>query len=219
MNNQYSEKEFWYFEQAVRSEMFEFINTKNIQKILDVGCSTGGFSRVLKQKYKCETWGIEPYFEAYQIAAETLDTAINSNIEDALNLVKKEKFDHIFFIDVLEHLENPWEILKKIKNNLDNDGRIVASIPNIRYYPVMLGLLRYSDFKYVQSGVLDKTHLRFFTQKSMIRLFEESGFKVLQIVPINKSNYWFFNIINFFLFGLLWDMGYPQFAIVAEIRK
>jgi 2-polyprenyl-3-methyl-5-hydroxy-6-metoxy-1,4-benzoquinol methylase len=219
MNRQYSEKEFWYYEQTQRTEMLDFVNNKSIKKILDVGCSTGGFGKQLKSIHQCETWGIEPFFEAFQAAQKVLDVTVNAGIEDALKIIKKEKFDHIFFIDVLEHLENPWEILKAIKNNLSENGRIVASIPNIRYYPVMLGLLRYSDFMYVQSGVLDKTHLRFFTQKSMIKMFEESGFNVIQINPINRANYPMLNIINFILLGKLWDMSYPQFALVAEIRK
>ena len=218
MNRQYAEKEFWYYEQAERTEMLDFIESKNIKKILDVGCSTGGFVKKLKAKYQCEAWGIEPFFDAYKVAEEVLDVTVNGTVEDSLKIIAKEKFDHIFFIDVLEHLENPWDILKTIKSNLAVNGRIVASIPNIRYYPVILGLLRYSDFRYVQSGVLDKTHLRYFTRKSMIRMFEESGFRVIEMRPINKSNYRVLNILNFLLLRKLWDMSYPQFALVAESK-
>ena len=130
-----------------------------------------------------------------------------------------EKFDHVFFIDVLEHLENPWEILSVVKNNLEKNGKVVASIPNLRYYPVILSLLRYNDFKYVQSGVMDKTHLRFFTRKSIIRMFEESGFTVLKITPINGVKYKVLRFLNILLLGRLWDMKYPQFAVVAEIKQ
>ncbi len=81
----------------------------------------------------------------------------------------------------------------------------------------MLSLLRYKDFRYELSGVMDKTHLRFFTLKSMRRLFENSGYTVITSGGINKDNdFKFFNVLNFFLLNSQWDMKFPQFAIVAK---
>ena len=128
-----------------------------------------------------------------------------------------KKFDVIFFNDVLEHLTNPAEALKDCQEFLNPNGCIIASIPNMRWYPVILSLLRYKDFEYQQYGVMDETHLRFFTKKSMIRLFENAGFKVSKIEGINKDeNFTFFNIINWILFKSQEDMKYKQFVTVAK---
>jgi len=131
--------------------------------------------------------------------------------------LENQKFDAIFFNDVLEHLVDPEEALLACKKLLSENGRVIASIPNIRWYPVILSLLRYKDFKYELAGVMDETHLRFFTAKSMRRLFEDSGYSVLKIEGINKSNnFTFFNILNFLLFKTHEDMKYAQFVVVAQ---
>ena len=108
-------------------------------------------------------------------------------------------------------------MLLSCKKLLSTNGRIIASIPNIRWYPVVLSLLRYKDFKYELSGVMDKTHLQYFTVKSMRRLFEDAGYRVLTAEGSNKDeNFTFFNILNFLLFNTQSDMKFQQFAIVAS---
>lgn len=199
-----------------RKELLPFLPEK-LDTILDIGCGTGNFGLMIKELYNCIVWGIEPNPQSALEAGKKLQKVINAPFDNEINISPGQKFDCIFFNDVLEHLTDPAEALITCKNLLNPDGYIIASIPNIRWYPVILSLLRYKDFKYEAAGVMDKTHLRFFTQKSMIRLFETSGYRVLRSEGINKDNFTFFNILNFFLFNTQEDMKYPQFVIVASI--
>jgi 2-polyprenyl-3-methyl-5-hydroxy-6-metoxy-1,4-benzoquinol methylase len=199
-----------------RAELLPFIPA-GIKTALDVGCGNGSFGALLKREYQCTVWGIEPDKTSALEAAKTLDVSVNALFSSSVPELAGRKFDVIFFNDVLEHLEDPSEALNACKDLLNDGGHIIASIPNIRWYPVILSLLRYKDFKYQESGVMDKTHLRFFTKKSMVQLFEECDYKVHRIEGINKhNNFKFFNILNFLLLGTQEDMKYPQFVIVAS---
>ena len=199
-----------------RYELLPFI-PEGIKKALDVGCGTGSFGALLKHIYNCEVWGIEPNKQAAEQARKQLDKAITGLFNVETPDLIDQKFDAIFFNDVLEHLSVPEEALSACRELLNENGYIIASIPNIRWYPVILSLLRYKDFKYEQAGVMDKTHLRFFTLKSMIRIFESSGYRVVKHAGINKNtNFKFFNILNWLLFNSQEDMKYPQFVIVAS---
>ena len=189
----------------------------NITAALDIGCGDGAFGAVLKQHTNSEVWGVEPSKIAADLAASKLDNVINGLFDKDMPELKGKKFDAIFFNDVLEHLISPDETLKDCHSLLNNDGYIIASIPNIRWYPVILSLLRYRDFKYENAGVMDKTHLRFFTKKSMARLFTDAGYKILKIEGINNhQNFPVFNLINALLFNSQEDMKYPQFIVVAQ---
>lgn len=199
-----------------RKELLAYVPS-NINSALDIGCGGGAFGALLKQQTNCEVWGIEPNKIAADMAVPKLDKVINGLFAKEMPELNGKKFDAIFFNDVLEHLTAPDETLADCYNLLNKDGYIISSIPNIRWYPVILSLLRYKDFKYADAGVMDKTHLRFFTKNSMIRLFNNAGYKVLKIEGINKSkNFFFFNIINALLFNTQEDMKYPQFVVVAQ---
>ena len=211
----YKDKNPSYYDHP-RPEILPFI-PNTVKTALDVGCGSGNFGKTLKDIYHCEVWGIEPSEVAALEAGKKIDKAINSIFSDKIPDLEGKKFDVIFFNDVLEHLSDPGEALLNCKKMLNEKGLIIASIPNMRWYPVILSLLRYKDFKYELAGVMDKTHLRFFTLKSMRRLFEDAGYKVLTTEGINKDdNFTFFNLLNFFLFNTQWDMKFKQFVIVAN---
>jgi len=213
----YHDKNASYYHHS-RPELIPFIPT-SIKTALDVGCGSGNFGETLKQVFDCEVWGIEPNeIEAFD-AGKKIDKAINNIFSVDLPELAGKKFDVIFFNDVLEHLIDPTEALVSCKNLLNENGHVIASIPNIRWYPAILSLLRYKDFKYQLAGVMDKTHLRFFTAKSMRRMFEDAGYTVTTIEGINKDkDFRFFNVLNFLLFNSQWDMKFPQFAIVAKLK-
>lgn len=217
MKNIYSEKATSYFEHS-RSELINFLPEK-ISLALDVGCANGNFGAMLKSIYNCEVWGIESDRKAAEESKRKLDTVIHAHFNSEMNLAKNHQFDCIFFNDVLEHMEQPEQALSISKSYLKPNGCVIASIPNIRYYPVILSLLRYQDFKYEDAGVMDKTHLRFFTAKSMVRIFEEAGFLIQRMEGINKGFFKYFEILNFLCLGKLKDMRYPQFAIVAKLKE
>jgi len=166
-----------------RLDLLEMID-KQPELILDVGCGSGAFSRALKSRYQnCKTIGIELNEESVKKARNVMDKVIKANIEEVeLSKlgIEEESLDYIFYGDILEHLQDPWEILRRHKNYLKEDGKIIASIPNIRHEDVILPLL-HGNWTYIVEGILDSTHLRFFTLREIKRLFHSAGLYIYDI--------------------------------------
>lgn len=211
----YADKDLNYYSHS-RPELMKFV-PDDIRLALDVGCSGGNFGKLLKDTRKCQVHGIEPDSSSVEEAKNKIDSVYHGIFDKKFIEKVPQKFDCIFFNDVLEHLSDPEDALRLASVILRPRGYIVASIPNIRWYPVILGLLRYKDFKYTDAGVMDKTHLKFFTEKSMIRLFETSGYKVEVIEGINREKYTFLELANALTFNYFNDMRYPQFGIRAQL--
>jgi 2-polyprenyl-3-methyl-5-hydroxy-6-metoxy-1,4-benzoquinol methylase len=200
-----------------RSEMLAFIPSGS-NRILDVGCHMGAFGASIKASLKAEVWGVEPNAETAAIAKLALDHVIVGLFSDEIQLPDRY-FDVITFNDVLEHMPDPWSALKLAERKLAPDGSIVVSIPNLRNIENLLHILKDSDFKYEPNGIRDKTHLRFFTKKSVHRLFEESGLAVVNVQGINED-WWRQSLLRRVAFRLfrkyLEDTKYMQFAVVAK---
>lgn len=147
-------------------------------RILEVGCSTGYFGQALKDAGH-EVWGIEMVPEPASIAEGVLDKVYVGTIEAFLeeDTAKTVKFDYITFGDVLEHLPYPADTLRKCKSILTPTGAIIASIPNVAHLAVRLMLLE-GRWEYSNLGIMDNTHLRFFTKNSIIQMFNESSYAV-----------------------------------------
>jgi len=154
-------------------------------KILEAGCSSGYFGGALVTEGH-EVWGIEPNEEAAKEAADILHSVYIGFIEDFFVDNHNECFDVIVFGDVLEHLADPLEVLKKSKQFLLDGGIVVASIPNITHYSIRAMMLE-GRWDYSDLGILDRTHLRFFTRDSLIDLFSESGYQVLSLSAVKLS--------------------------------
>lgn len=214
----YSEKEIEYYTQS-RRDVIDFL-PRNIENLLDVGCSNGDFGYEIKRLRNIEVFGVEPNFNSAQIANKKLDKVYNGLFNDKI-MFDSVKFHCITFNDVLEHMEDPWEALKLAKNILLEDGVIAASIPNIQCYSVLKEIVLEQDFEYKKSGILDKTHLRFFTKKSIIRMFELSGFDVLKIEGIGsvENSSRLFKILSFLPKKYFANFLYSGFLILAEPKK
>ncbi|MBK9436395.1 MAG: class I SAM-dependent methyltransferase [Chloracidobacterium sp.] len=131
--------------------------------------------------------GIEPSTDAAASASQKLDKVIHGTFQAGVTDLEGQRFDCIVFNDVLEHLVNPEIALNDSKKYLSDEGVLVASIPNILHFYQIWSILKEQDWKYEESGILDNTHLRFFTKKSIIRMFEEHGYKVVRIEGINLA--------------------------------
>lgn len=148
------------------------------RRILDVGCAEGIVGYHLKQRLGAEVWGVESVVCVAKKAASRLDRVISASIEDSIKQLPDRYFDTIICADVLEHLVNPWQVLTDLAAKLTADGEIVASIPNVRHWQVIRGLLE-GSWRYEDAGILDRTHLRFFTKNDAIRLFESTGYEIV----------------------------------------
>lgn len=180
---EYNSEDFGIFFVKKRHEMVDLIPA-SASFILDVGCAVGGFGEILKSRRSCEVWGIEINEEAANIAAQKLDKVICAAFDETLEL-PNGRFDCIIFNDVLEHLVDPYSALLYAKTLLNPQGKIVASIPNVRYFDNIWKLIVNRDWEYTQHGILDRTHLRFFTDKSILKTFQDSGYQVDSIEGIN----------------------------------
>ncbi len=150
----------------------------NASRVLEVGCSSGYFGEALRQAGH-EVWGVELSAKAAARAREKLDHVFVGTIEEFLanDALQGITFDYITFGDVLEHLVDPVRVLKACRRFLSSNGCIAASIPNVAHKAVRLMLLE-GRWDYAEFGILDNTHLRFFTRKSIVDMFTEAGFAV-----------------------------------------
>jgi len=118
-----------------------------------------------------------------KVAKEKLDRVIIGDIEK-LNLtdyLAANYFDCIVFADILEHLKNPWDVLKSVTSFLSDEGVVIASIPNIRHYTTIINLLFRGYWPYRERGIHDKNHLRFFTFKNIKTMFNDAGINIISI--------------------------------------
>lgn len=145
--------------------------------ILDVGCASGRLGAALKKRQDCFVVGVEYEPEIANEAKDLLDEVIVGDIEEKIGTLPSDYFDCIVLADVLEHLRFPETVLQKLNRALKDTGIIVASIPNVRHWSVVRALLE-GDWNYEDAGILDRTHLRFFTRKSVLKIFADSGYAV-----------------------------------------
>ena len=200
-----------------RAEMLAFVPA-GVDRVLELGCGSGAFGAALKRSGIREVIGIENVPDAAEAARSRLDKVLVADVEkDALDL-PAGAFDCLVCNDVLEHLVDPWEALKKLRVHLRAGGWLVASIPNVRHHKVVRRLIWPGRWRYEDDGVLDRTHLRFFTRESIVELAESAGFAVERIEGINASSLplWL-RAINGAMLGALDDMRYLQFAVVGRL--
>ncbi len=200
-----------------RPEMLGYI-PKTARKILDAGCGAGLFGSYLKQELNAEVWGIEIDEKAASVARNKIDKLLAGDIYNLLGELPDTYFDCIVFNDLLEHLADPFTVLNKIKAKLTKDGVIVCSIPNVRYFRILKDLLIKKQWKYQDSGILDKSHLRFFTQRSIVDMFKALGYEILRIEGIGPAinNSFELRFLNIITLGSLSDARYPKFACVVK---
>ncbi|WP_378183876.1 class I SAM-dependent methyltransferase [Aquimarina sp. SS2-1] len=202
----------------VRKEMIKYI-PEQTKKVIDVGCGNGAFAKIIKDKTEAEVWGIEYMDSEAQVAKTKLDKVFSGKCEDFLDELPDNYFDVIYFNDVLEHLVDPYMVLDKIKHKLAENGVVISSIPNVRYHNTFLKVLFNKDWEYEDYGVMDRTHLRFFTGKSIQKMYENLGYTVLTHEGINKSKSIKPLLYNIPLFFRHLDIRFPQYATVAKFIR
>ncbi len=205
-----------YFAQT-RPEMVPFVPI-SAKRVLDIGCGEGGFGRALKEQRNAEVWGIELVASAAEIARERLDRVLTGEVLSLIQELPDGHFDCITCNDVLEHLVDPFQVLVQIKRLLAPGGSVVCSIPNIRYFRYFFNFVVKGEWRYEEAGIMDKTHLRFFTKKSIREMFESLGYRVLCLKGITPTSSWRVALFSFCTFGHFEDTKYLQFACVAQPR-
>ena len=186
----------------IRHDILPLVEKKPGQRVLEIGCGTGNTLAFLKENgFASYVAGMEKEKECFGSINPAVDEMIEGDAE-ALEIPFEGKFDVILLLDVLEHLYDPFDLLKKIRLLLAPSGYIVISIPNIRNYAVLKRLILKGRWDYKDSGVLDRSHIRFFTRRSFMNALEQEGInmdlldyrpnmenygKVLKVIPFLKE--------------------------------
>ncbi len=190
-----------------------------VASVLDVGCGAGSFGAALRKDHP--DWricGVELFEDEAARAREHYTEVWAGDVHIILDQIQGREFDLIVFNDLLEHLVDPGRALVQCRTLLARGGHVLASIPNMRFWPALSDLVFKGDWRYRDAGVMDSTHLRFFTKRSMIRMFENSGYRVDSIDGINQTWIvsWRWRIMNLVLGRTLEDCLFPQFAVLAS---
>ncbi len=185
--------------------------------LLDVGCGAGATGVELMKRLGVEVHGVEISAEPAAKASQVLDRVIEGDIEELATVLPYEKssIDCIMFGDVLEHLIDPWAVLAGLRGYLRSGGAVLACIPNIRHYSASLRLLLLDRWDYTKEGVLDKTHLRFFTRASAVRMVEDAGYVVEEVSPLRYGSR-LFRIANLLALGALRPLSVIQYLLRAR---
>lgn len=165
-----------------QSHLFELFKHPP-RRLLDIGCGAGGTGHAAKQAYpECTVFGIEVNRAAAEAAAAKLDHVATGRFED-IDLeafgIAPGSIDTVIVADVLEHMYDPWHVMLRLRPYLTPDAQVIASIPNIRNLVAMSELAK-GNWRYEPWGLLDITHVRFFTPREVRRFFHETGYRVTQ---------------------------------------
>lgn len=162
--------------QSERNQVAEAVPA-DARIVIDVGCAAGRLGGALKRSRPgVRVYGIEPFPDAARDAEVLLDAVHVGRAEDAPP-ADWPTADCVVFADVLEHLLDPWKTLTDWSERLPPGGAAVISLPNVAHWTVLRGMLR-SEFRYTDFGLLDRTHLRFFTRQTALELVADAGLHV-----------------------------------------
>jgi SAM-dependent methyltransferase len=176
----------FYYDQA-RPEVADLV-PKECQRVLEVGCAGGQLGRLLKARGHHVT-GVELVPEVAETARSWLDHVVTADVETDGFPFAPNSFDCVLFADVLEHLIDPWRVLREAVDVLSPSGRVIASIPNVQNIDVIWRLLR-GRWDYRERGITDFGHLRFFTLRSIHGLFQQARLEIVHVSCKYRRNWW-----------------------------
>ena len=165
-----------------RENILSLLPSGKIHSVLDIGGGRGNAAVTIKDRRGAKKVGVVDLFASEENANSKLDFAIVGDLNDPATIQGVGEvhgpFDVILCLDVLEHLVDPWGFVKSLDGLLSPRGVIIASIPNVAHLSVSLKLFLFGQWRLYDQGILDRTHLRFFTKQTAIELLEVSSLKV-----------------------------------------
>ncbi len=213
----YAAKPALYFDN-VRAEIEPLLPAR-AERVLDIGCGAGATLQWLKQSGRSgHGVGIEMMESAATVARTRVDEVHVGDANALIDTVLAPRsFDLVLCLDVLEHLVDPWAFVARAQQVLKPGGRMIASLPNVRHLRVVLPLLLAGRWRYEASGILDRTHLRFFTRESALALMSTDGLRVTEWrrrLPPHGSKAGLLNLASLGLARDLVTMSY----LIASVR-
>lgn len=197
------------------SKIFSLIPS-NSKNILDIGCASGYLGKYIKSKYKSiPITGLDNNKEDIKIAKKNLDEALIFNLESDIfpERFKKNKFDVVILADILEHLINPEKLLQNLHQIITSNSTLIISIPNIVHQSTIINLIN-RKWEYTDTGILDKTHLKFFSRQSICQLLKQNGFVIEKIDFTTKKE-----SLSFWQKPFRFYLTHPDFLAYQYIIK
>jgi 2-polyprenyl-3-methyl-5-hydroxy-6-metoxy-1,4-benzoquinol methylase len=174
------------YHSRTRTELERFL-PRGLDQVLELGCAEGKTGEWLKQiGVARRVVGVEGFAAAADAARGRLDEVHCADL-NTFSLPGDERFDLILAADVIEHLVEPAQVLNRLLVHLRPGGTLITSTPNVRYWRVLFDLAVRGDWTYGSNVILDPTHLRFFTQSSIVRLHEGLGLRVREVGHLELS--------------------------------
>lgn len=170
-----------------RQEMLPFVPERR-RRTLEIGCGEGRFSGGLPDVE--ERWGVEPSAAA-DLAKTRLTRVFHSTFEEAAADLPIGYFDVVICNDVIEHMPDHARFFVEIQKHIAPGGMLIGSIPNVRYFQNMFQYLAEKDWHYTDFGILDRTHMAFFTEKSLRKTLERASYDVIRMKGINAPTHFF----------------------------
>ncbi len=211
----YAAKPAGYFANARDAEVVPLLN-RPADRALELGCGDGATLGRLQERGLVR-WaaGIEIDAEAAGRARSRLDQVLVGNVEAIADDALPVDLDLILCLDVLEHLVDPWSVVRRLATCLRPGGVVIACIPNIRHVGTLMPLLLKGRFDYADAGTLDRGHLRFFTRSTIRALFEQAGLRVARIdAPVMGKS----ALLNTLTLGFARDLCAYRYLVRAEAR-
>lgn len=175
-----------YFGHA-RQELVSLVDVE-AKQILELGCGYGATGRAIKLRQDANVIGLELDPEAAAIAETCIDQVVVADLDSYRFEWEAGSFDTIIAGDVIEHLKDPWRVLSEIRRLLKPNGQVVVSIPNIANHDIIQQLAN-GVFNYTDAGLLDRTHLHFFTRKTFLATLMDAGLEVGGVYAIYDGAY------------------------------
>ncbi len=204
-----------------RPEMVAFL-PPNCKRVLEIGCGEGTFGRHFSEA--TERWGVDLNPVSAEKAKAIFDKVLVGTYEQWCKDLPDNYFDLVVCNDVIEHMEDHDFFFESIKTKMREGGHLVGSLPNIRYVSALIEILVKKDWHYKTYGTFDRSHMRFFTRKSLIRTFGEHGFNIRKFHGINRAGRPFYALhksipvalIVLLTLGYYSDVPYHQFAFTLQ---
>ena len=212
----YRDKPASYFANA-RSDFVDLLRTGAGSAVLELGCGAGGTGRAVLAAGKAGRYvGLELDPSAARVAAEALTEVLVGDVQEVNLEPLAGQFDALIISEVMEHLADPWTTLVRLSACVKPGGQVMASSPNIAHWNIILNLLR-GRFEYREAGIMDQTHLRWFTPDSYVALFEGAGFQI-DTVRSMRENGWKAKIFDAVTGGRFKHLFMAQIVVVGRKR-